>query len=106
MLYLFENDTTFTLHSMLSCPLTPHLSHCAHPQVDPTAWKMELEKVAPRLRILLSADTKDWRTNLEEVNNNSKVWNVGYEGEKRLTLFLKLETPLFFTIHLFWSLSP
>ncbi|GAX75055.1 hypothetical protein CEUSTIGMA_g2499.t1 [Chlamydomonas eustigma] len=40
--------------------------------VDPTAWRLELEKVAPRLRILLTADTKDWRTNLEEVHNNSK----------------------------------
>ena len=47
------------------------LTHSA--QVDPTAWKMELEKVGPRLRILLSADTKDWRTNLEEVHTSSKV---------------------------------
>ena len=29
--------------------------------------------MGPRLRILLAADTKDWRTNLEEVHSNSKV---------------------------------
>ena len=33
---------------------------------------MEMERVAPKLKILLNADTKDWRNNLEEVHNNSK----------------------------------
>lgn len=41
---------------------------------------MELEKVGPRLRILLAADTKDWRTNLEEVHSNSKVGAPGTAG--------------------------
>ncbi|KAJ9508190.1 hypothetical protein QJQ45_021540, partial [Haematococcus lacustris] len=41
-------------------------------KVDPTAWRLELERVAPRLRILLSADNKDWRSHLEEVQQHSK----------------------------------
>ncbi|KAG1670197.1 hypothetical protein FOA52_014973 [Chlamydomonas sp. UWO 241] len=47
-------------------------------KVDPHLWKMELERVGPKLRILLNADAKDWRTNLEEVQSNSqsiaKAW--------------------------------
>jgi len=47
-------------------------------KVDPTAWKMEVERVAPKLRILLNADAKDWRSHLEEVQQHTKsistVW--------------------------------
>ena len=51
---------------------------------------MELEKVGPRLRILLAADTKDWRTNLEEVHSNSKVGltSVGLRGHGRCQMGL------------------
>lgn len=34
-------------------------------RIDPTAWRMELERVAPRLRITVGADAKDWRSHLE-----------------------------------------
>eukprot|EP00955_Chlamydomonas_euryale_P080999 363513-Chlamydomonas_euryale.AAC.7 len=47
-------------------------------KVDPHLWKMELERVGPKLRILLNADAKDWRSNLEEVQSSSasiaKAW--------------------------------
>jgi estrogen-related receptor beta like 1 len=43
------------------------------PQIDPTAWRLEVERVAPKLRILLNADAKDWRSHLEEVQQHSKV---------------------------------
>ncbi len=42
-------------------------------KVDPTLWKLELERVGPKLRITLNADAKDWRTNLEDVYSNSKT---------------------------------
>lgn len=42
-------------------------------KVDPTLWKLELERVTPKLRILLNADAKDWRSHLEEVQQHSKV---------------------------------
>ena len=41
--------------------------------MDPNLWKLELERVAPKLRILLNADAKDWRSHLEEVHDHSKV---------------------------------
>lgn len=47
-------------------------------KVDPTAWKLEVERVAPKLRILINADAKDWRSHLEEVQQHTKsittVW--------------------------------
>jgi hypothetical protein len=52
-------------------------------KVDPTLWKMELERVGPKLRILLNADAKDWRTNLEEVHTNSKVSRDELGGGER-----------------------
>ncbi|KAF5828216.1 intra-flagellar transport protein 57-domain-containing protein [Dunaliella salina] len=41
-------------------------------KVDPTAWRMEVERVAPRLRITLNANAKDWRSHLEEVQSHCK----------------------------------
>lgn len=56
-----------------------------HSQVDPTLWKLEMERVAPKLRILLNADAKDWRTNLEEVHSNSKTISSAWP-ESRVVL--------------------
>ena len=36
-------------------------------QVDPAAWKLELERVGPKLRIVMAAaDANDWRNHLDE----------------------------------------
>ena len=42
-------------------------------QIDPVSWQQEVERVAPKLRILLTSDAKDWRTNLDEIHTSSKV---------------------------------
>jgi hypothetical protein len=34
-------------------------------QVDPVAWKLEVERVGPKLRANLPADMRDWRAHLE-----------------------------------------
>lgn len=56
--------------------------------MDPTAWKLEVERVAPKLRILLNADAKDWRSHLEEVGQHTKVrlwqWKAKLSGAARL----------------------
>lgn len=48
-------------------------AHLQASKVDPTAWRMEVERVAPRLRITLNANAKDWRSHLEEVQTHCKV---------------------------------
>lgn len=39
-------------------------------KVDPTAWKLELERVGPRLRITLTSDARDWRSHLEQAHQH------------------------------------
>jgi hypothetical protein len=34
-------------------------------QVDPVAWKLEVERVAPKLRVAVAPDMRDWRQHLE-----------------------------------------
>lgn len=36
-------------------------------------WKLEVERVAPRLRITLAADMRDWRQHLEAAHSNSQL---------------------------------
>lgn len=50
-------------------------------QVDPAEWRLELERVAPRLRITMPLDAKDWRLHLEQAHQHSeqigKLWPDG-----------------------------
>eukprot|EP00878_Enallax_costatus_P035766 GHUV01039981.1.p1 GENE.GHUV01039981.1~~GHUV01039981.1.p1 ORF type:complete len:371 (+),score=125.12 GHUV01039981.1:382-1494(+) len=41
--------------------------------VDPMQWKLEVERVAPKLRITLAADMRDWRQHLEAAHSNSQL---------------------------------
>lgn len=41
--------------------------------MDPTLWKIELERVAPKLRITIAADSKDWRSHLDEAHQHKEV---------------------------------
>jgi len=41
-------------------------------RVDPAEWKIELERVGPKLKITLAADTKDWRSHLEQAHSHKK----------------------------------
>ena len=41
-------------------------------KVDPVAWKMELERVAPQLKVVLSSNSKEWRAHLEMAANLDK----------------------------------
>ncbi|MEW5304574.1 MAG: hypothetical protein WDW36_007176 [Sanguina aurantia] len=47
-------------------------------KVDPALWRVELERVAPKLRITLAADSKDWRSHLDEAHQHhqaiSSIW--------------------------------
>eukprot|EP00878_Enallax_costatus_P021369 GHUV01022618.1.p2 GENE.GHUV01022618.1~~GHUV01022618.1.p2 ORF type:complete len:115 (+),score=34.14 GHUV01022618.1:1661-2005(+) len=36
-------------------------------------WKLEVERVAPKLRITLAADMRDWRQHLEAAHSNSQL---------------------------------
>lgn len=39
-------------------------------QVDPVAWKLEVERVAPKLRVAVAPDMRDWRQHLEAAHTH------------------------------------
>ena len=41
--------------------------------VDPAAWAVELERVAPQLRVVLVADTKDWRSHMDKIHEHKST---------------------------------
>ncbi|KAG2484902.1 hypothetical protein HYH03_016288 [Edaphochlamys debaryana] len=57
-------------------------------KVDPIAWKVELERVAPKLRITIAADSKDWRSHLDEAHQHkdviAKAWPDSKQSLERL----------------------
>lgn len=60
-------------------------------KIDPNLWKIELERVAPKLRILLNADAKDWRSHLEEVHDHSKSISKNWPESKQVLEKLRSE---------------
>ena len=47
-------------------------------QVDPAEWRLEVERVAPRLKITVASNARDWRSHLDEAHKYSEeissVW--------------------------------
>ena len=45
---------------------------------DSEAWNLEVERAAPKLKVTVRADGRDWRSHLEQ------VWNyVDYQGKEQ-----------------------
>lgn len=40
------------------------------PKIDPSEWKLEVERVTPLLRVQISNDNKDWRIHLEQIKHH------------------------------------
>lgn len=53
-------------------------------QVDPGEWRLELERVAPQLKVLsVSSETKDWRSHLEQAKRHAKRINETFPDVRR-----------------------
>lgn len=39
-------------------------------QVDPIAWKLEVERMAPKLRVAVAPDMRDWRQHLDAAHTH------------------------------------
>lgn len=46
-------------------------------KVDPHQWRMELERVAPQLKVVLHTAAKEWRTHLDQAVSLEKQINEG-----------------------------
>ena len=42
-------------------------------KIDSQEWILECERVATRLKYQVKNDSKEWRSNLEKINNNSSL---------------------------------
>ena len=66
-------------------------------QVDPAEWRLELERVAPRLRITMPLDAKDWRLHLEQAHQHSeqigKLWPDGQTALQKVLTEVCGDTP-------------
>ena len=45
-------------------------------QVDPAEWRLEVERVAPRLKITVASTTRDWRSHLDDAHKHSSEINA------------------------------
>ena len=52
------------------------------PAVDPTQWKLEVERAAPLLKIHITNDNKDWRVHLDQINIHNNVRIVKRKKKK------------------------
>lgn len=55
-------------------------------KVDPEAWREEVERITPQLKITLRADQKNWRQRVESLKQNREHIEQLFKGtEKKLT---------------------
>jgi len=55
------------------------------PAVDPTQWKLEVERAAPLLKIHITNDNKDWRVHLDQINiHNNKITSSLVDTKSKL----------------------
>jgi len=47
-------------------------------QVDPVAWKLEVERVAPKLRVAVAPDMRDWRQHLEAAHSHMSTLTAAW----------------------------
>lgn len=66
--------------------LRSSLYHCqasiAVLQVDPAEWRLEVERVAPRLKITVASDARDWRSHLDEAHRHSQEISTVWPGAR------------------------
>lgn len=49
-------------------------------QVDPAEWRLEVERVAPRLKITVASNARDWRSHLDEAHKHSQEISTIWPG--------------------------
>ncbi|CAG9540491.1 unnamed protein product, partial [Cercopithifilaria johnstoni] len=73
-----DNEIVMDLEVMLSSRITDDknqqpLDGILHSNTDVNSWKLEVERVAPRLKVTFEQDSKDWRMHLEQMRSLQKT---------------------------------
>lgn len=63
-----------------------HVNNTDHEDVDSDNWRLELERVLPKLKIIIRTDPRDWRAHLEQM----KTLQVQIEAVSNSLLSMKL----------------
>eukprot|EP01061_Rhynchopus_euleeides_P006896 TRINITY_DN15889_c0_g1_i1.p1 TRINITY_DN15889_c0_g1~~TRINITY_DN15889_c0_g1_i1.p1 ORF type:complete len:442 (+),score=191.71 TRINITY_DN15889_c0_g1_i1:176-1327(+) len=61
----------------------PEAQHMIEAQVNPEAWRLELETVAPQLKLSAQEHLKDWRSHIEWISNLLKKLNAVFPEVKQ-----------------------
>lgn len=64
--------------------------------VDSDGWRMELERVLPTLRVIIKADSRDWRAHLEQMKTLRK--NISESSEETESQLSKLRSDISHTL--------
>jgi estrogen-related receptor beta like 1 len=60
------------------------------PKVDPAEWRLEVERVAPLLKIKLNNENKDWRLHLQQMRHyQHKIDSTKNQTQTQLTRLQK-----------------
>ncbi|KAL3997894.1 Intra-flagellar transport protein 57 family protein [Acanthocheilonema viteae] len=70
-----DNEIVMDLDVMPSSRTTDEkmLNGILHSKTDVNSWKLEVERVAPRLKVTFEQDSKDWRMHLERIRSLQKT---------------------------------
>lgn len=62
-------------------------------QVDPAEWRLEVERVAPRLKITVTSSARDWRAHLDEAHKHSAEINSVWPAAQSALSATQTEVP-------------
>jgi len=60
-------------------------------QIDPHVWQLEVERVAPKLKVTIPNDAKEWRTHLSQTRQYKQVIESQFPGAKKQLEMLSRE---------------
>lgn len=90
-----SDDNIFNLNETRMNKLSPR-NEIEVNNIDEENWNLELERVLPKLKVTIRNDTRDWRTNLEQMKHYQSTINQCFGGAKNQ--LEKLQKDISFTL--------
>ncbi|KRT82878.1 hypothetical protein AMK59_3045 [Oryctes borbonicus] len=76
-----DDDNIFNLNETRMNKVLPQ-NEVEITNIDRENWHLELERVLPKLKVTIRNDTRDWRSNLEQMKQYQSVINQSFSGAK------------------------
>eukprot|EP00052_Salpingoeca_macrocollata_P005739 m.49277 g.49277 ORF g.49277 m.49277 type:complete len:427 (-) comp15027_c0_seq2:25-1305(-) len=83
----FEEDDAFTGTATLAAQESSpgkqaHIEDALQAAPDQAAWKLEVERVLPLLKVHLKSDERDWRSHIEDLKQHEQSVKTGFAQSK------------------------